>query len=157
MVILADTREQNGWGFEWNNVEVERTTIKYGDYTVKGIEDKIRIERKASTGELSNNLCTNNGWRKFSKEMAELQVVDSVFILCEFPQFHMDVFPEHSTIPKSKWQTLRVGAKFLRKRLYEIVETYGVKVIYCDTPSRAESTAFKILKDCYDKHSGNNS
>lgn len=152
MIILCDTREQTGWGFSWYDVQTKTETIKYGDYTIEGLEDKIRIERKASTGELSNNLCTNNGLRKFKREMAELQSVDSVFILCEFPQFHMDIFPEQSGIPKSRWPKLRVGAKFLKKRMHELIEEFGVNVIYCDTPANAEDTAFLLLKDCYDKH-----
>lgn len=163
MIILRDTREQTPWGFEWFKCEVEVATIKYGDYTIKGLEDKIRIERKASTGEIFNNLCTKTGYARFRREMAELNKIESAFILCEFPQLYMQTFPENSGIPKTRRvkgkvidNTPKVSSKFLRKRSYEIEEDFDIKIIYCDTPQKAEETAFNILLGVYNEYGGTN-
>ena len=160
MIILRDSREQTPWTFDFYDCDTEVTTIKYGDYTIKGMEDLVRIERKASTGEIHNNLCTKIGYRRFTRELAELQKsVESVFILCEFPQSYMNTFPENSGIPKTRKSKGKIinnwpktTAKFLRKRSYEIQEEYGVKIIYCDTPSSAEGVAYKILKEKHDQN-----
>lgn len=160
-IILQDTREQKGWGFEFYDCRVEPHTIKYGDYTIAGAEDRIRIERKASTGELLTNLCTKNGLRKFKKELAALkETVDSFYILCEFPEHYMHTFPVNSGIPKTRRgrdgkvvdNTPKVTAAYLRKCMYMMIEEYGVKVIYCDSPQRAEEVAYEILRKAYEKH-----
>jgi len=149
--IFVDTREQTAWGFEFYDCTTEEITIKYGDYTVQGMEDRIRIERKASTAEIFGNLCTKNGLRKFKREMAELQAtVDSFFILCEFPETYMYTFPVNSGIPKSEWP--KPSAKFLRKRMYELQEEFDVKVIYCEDAIKAEEIAYNILRETYERY-----
>ena len=51
-VILKDTREKNGWSFNTFDkcLAVARWGLKTGDYTARGLEKDLVIERKASTG-----------------------------------------------------------------------------------------------------------
>ena len=52
MKIIQDTREKQGWDFIFaENLEIVRAGLKYGDYTTELLENKFRVERKASTGE----------------------------------------------------------------------------------------------------------
>ena len=50
-VILKDTREKNGWNFKAFDkcLAVARWGLKTGDYTARGLEKDLVIERKAST------------------------------------------------------------------------------------------------------------
>ena len=43
--IIIDSREQTPWDFT-NGPECERGTLSTGDYSIKGLEDFIAIERK---------------------------------------------------------------------------------------------------------------
>ena len=55
--IIRDTREQTPWDFTFEHTVAEELgTIKTGDYAVKGIEDKLCIERKGCIEEFANNL-----------------------------------------------------------------------------------------------------
>ena len=56
--VIKDTREKEGYFFKkydkCSGMVVE--TMKTGDYTIKGLEDVLCIERKASVEEIANNL-----------------------------------------------------------------------------------------------------
>ena len=58
--ILIDTREQTPWTFPDTfrgfSVYTERATLPFGDYSLKGYEDRIFIERKAHWDEIAGNL-----------------------------------------------------------------------------------------------------
>ena len=43
--IIIDSREQKKWPFQ--NVKVETAKLDTGDYSLKGYEDRITIERKS--------------------------------------------------------------------------------------------------------------
>ena len=51
--VLMDDREKKAWDLPY---KVERKRLKTGDYTVKGFEDKIAIEKKSGLVELLNDL-----------------------------------------------------------------------------------------------------
>lgn len=145
-MIIVDTREQKPWDFSFYGHEVLLAKLDYGDYSVVGKTDQIFIERKATTSELSANLCTDVGYRRFNAEMERSREARKVLI-CEFPESYMEIFPEKSGIPKSKQKFIRIGAKFLRKRLHEIVDKYSVEVYFNDTIGEAEELALKILSE----------
>ena len=56
--VIQDTREKEGWYFsEYDKCSgMESGTLKTGDYTLRGFEELVCIERKASTSEISQNL-----------------------------------------------------------------------------------------------------
>ena len=57
-IVLRDTREKSGWDFKsFDKCQaIVDWGLRTGDYTVKGLEKYLVIERKASTGEISMNL-----------------------------------------------------------------------------------------------------
>jgi ERCC4-type nuclease len=145
-MIIVDTREQKPWDFTFYGHEVISAKLEFGDYSVVGKTNEIFIERKASTSELSNNLCTKEGYRRFDAEMERSGSARKILI-CEFPKEYLDIFPDKSGIPKSKLPFLRIGAKFLRKRLYEIVEKYNIELHFANSVSEAETMALSILEE----------
>ena len=56
--VIKDTREQDGWIFApYDRCEgMEVDTLHTGDYTLKGFEDIVCVERKASVSEIATNL-----------------------------------------------------------------------------------------------------
>lgn len=145
-MIIVDTREQRPWDFSFYGYEVKSKKLDYGDYTVAGKSDQIFIERKATTSELSQNLCTDTGYRRFDAEMERSGSARKVLI-CEFPREYLDIFPEKSGIPKSRLKFVRINAGFLRKRLHQIIEKYGVEVYFASSIGEAEELALSILKE----------
>jgi len=75
LTIIQDTREQTPWVFlnlpirGFKEISTEIGTLKTGDYTIKGLEDKFIIERK-SVGDLCGTLTGGHG--RFIKEMERM-------------------------------------------------------------------------------------
>jgi len=81
--VIKDTREQDGWFFSpydrCSGMEV--STMKTGDYTIKGYEDLVCVERKGSVTEIATNLGKKK--KTFQAEMERMKAFDFRFILLE--------------------------------------------------------------------------
>lgn len=149
--LIVDTREQNPFDLEYltalhgEDCGVVRKKLSCGDYSVEGLQQHISIERKASTGELYNNLGSKKARDRFHREMERMDLIDRAFIICEFPSTHLHTFPENSEIPTSKRQYLRMSAKFFRKLVYEVSEKFDVEYIFCNDRAEAEKKTFELL------------
>ena len=112
-IILRDTREKNGWTFQSFDrcKAVKDWGLKTGDYTARGLEKSLVIERKASTGELAMNLGQKR--KPFEAEMERMSNFRWAYIVCEFSIDDIMSFPENSGIPKKRWQYMRMNGKFI--------------------------------------------
>lgn len=147
-IVIRDTREKVGWwdfSFAPDCIEQVVQTVKTGDYTIKGYEDKIAIERKRTTGELAINLGAK--WATFQKEMERIENYEHRYIICEFTIGDVLSFPASSNIPRKSWASLRMNGKFMLKRLQGIEDKYGVKVVFCDDKVGAEQAVLEIFRD----------
>lgn len=151
MEIIRDTREQKGFNF-FAHAEVTDETISNGDYTVRGLEDIIIVERKASCGELYNNLSKSKMKDRFHRELAELEKIKYAYIVCEFPESYLYTFPKNSGIPPSTWKYIKITAKYLRKLVHEINDNYDIDLIFCADRDTAESTTFHLLSTAWEKY-----
>lgn len=105
--VLRDTREKvegKGYTFEPNQyiVGTEIDTLYPGDYSIKGFEQTVVIERKNSTGEFFSNLSQD----RFRNEMRAIFPIRFKLFLLEFDFKDILQFPEFSGIPpktKSKF------------------------------------------------------
>ena len=78
-VILYDDREKHPWlflqavNYDW---QMERTHLKTSDYTLKGFEKKLAIEKKSGLTELFTNLTAKNRptFREFLRRLSEFQI-----------------------------------------------------------------------------------
>ena len=78
-VILYDDREKHPWtflqatGYDWT---MERTRLKTGDYTFKGFEKKVSIEKKSGLSELFADLTAKNRpvFKEFLRRLSEFQI-----------------------------------------------------------------------------------
>ncbi len=126
-IVYKDTREQEGWEFtpSTNCEGMEIHTLRTGDYTIKGFEDVLTIERKASTGEFAKNIVDG----RFERELIRMEKYKWPFMVLEFELNDIVNFPANSGIPKSKWDKLRIGNWFMLKRLTEYQIKYKTKIL----------------------------
>jgi len=142
-MILIDTREKHPWDFSFYSVETKRVALPFGDYTVEGFEDKVVIERKASTGELAINL--GKEISRFAAEFDRMRHVENKYVLCEFSSDDIAHFPLNSGIPKAKWKSIRMNSKFIFSRIESLSIDYGLCFIFAGDRRWAEEKAYQIL------------
>jgi hypothetical protein len=145
ITILQDTREKMPWTFQGYK-ECAAQKIEYiseGDYTLEGYPGLIAIERKRNVSELANNL--GRKYSQFKKEMERLQKYRFRYVLCEFSQEDMLVYPAGVKLPLRILNKIRMGGKFLQHRVNELVDTYGIEFIFCEDRFDARNTAMGLL------------
>jgi hypothetical protein len=145
MIILIDNREQNPWDFTQYGFQQEFSTVKTGDYTIKGMEHIISVERKASTMELAMNF--GKKWKTFSKELIRMDKIKNRYIICEFPMSYIYTFPNNSGIPKREWNSLKIKSNFLAKRIEEIVSEFNISILFSASKIDAERKFIDIIND----------
>jgi ERCC4-type nuclease len=115
-----------------------------GDYSLLGFEDKICIERKASTAELATNLGQDK--HRFMAEIERMKPFPHKFIILEFSMEDLMVFPEESGIPEEKWGSIKVTNKYMMKMLMEFGLYDDIHVLFCGSRKNAKLTTTSILK-----------
>lgn len=145
--IIQDTREQNPWAFPCETVV---RGLKCGDYSVDGFEDKIIIERKASTAELFRNIIEDRFWREIDN-ISELY--PEKYLICEFPESYIHTYPVSSGIPRKLWRRLKIKPKFALSRITKrIIQKAEIPIIYCSCRAEAENKAYTLLKNFHAKN-----
>lgn len=76
--IVCDTREQRP--FEFPDVETVRKTLKSGDYSIEGYENKIAVERKSITDLFGT---VGKGRQRFIRELERLSKLDYAALVVE--------------------------------------------------------------------------
>ncbi len=144
--VIKDTREKEGYFFKpydkCDGMVVE--TMKTGDYTLKGLEDVLCIERKASTAEISMNLGRKK--KPFQAEMERMKDFDHSFIVCEFSMDDLINFPKNSGIPSGKQKFVKITGKYMLKTLIEFQLWYDTKILFCDNKHNAFLVTNSIFK-----------
>lgn len=108
---------------------MESATLKTGDYTLVGLEQRFIIERKASTGEFAGNITQ----ARFERELDRLDLFEFPFIVLEFDIYQVKHFPEGSGIPRYLWKELRITGAFMLKKLSEYQLRHKSKIILAGT------------------------
>lgn len=128
--IIVDTREQNPWNWDIEDKYYEfKTTkagLKTGDYSLRGLEDMVVIERKASTAEIAQNITEE----RFEKEFQRLAQYKYKYVLCEFDMRDVMNYPIGSGIPQRLWGSIKISGKYILKKITELELEYGVPFIF---------------------------
>jgi len=168
--IVIDTREQLSWDFssheECRGSLVE--TLQEGDYTTKEILDLerdtgakiLRIERKASSQEISLNLGKHKA--RFLREMERLSYYEHKFLILEFSLETLLMFPQGSGIPRKFWyrrnksgkrvKNVKMSGNYMLKILRGIESEYGVHLIFAGDKHTAAFKAEKIIKEVHEQY-----
>ena len=101
MVIIRDTREQQGYAFGFLPPDqVKVATLSTGDYSLEGLEDQVTIERKS----LADAFGTIGGQRKrFQRELERMTSFKyaAVVIEADWPTIYQSPPPYSELSPKS--------------------------------------------------------
>lgn len=142
ITIIRDTREKKYvWDFQASDV-VDKTIsqcLKTGDYSILGLEDKVTLERKASTGEIYGNLFE----KRFSDELNRLYLFKYKAIILEFSIKDVLAFPILSGIPGRFHNGLKANGNFIMSRLMNI-QLKGIPIIFAG--DNGKDVALSYLK-----------
>lgn len=150
--ILQDTKEKMPWHFEIFDCVKEQKPLglKTADYTLLGHEDKICIERKRNTGEIAINL--GQKARQFAAELVRMKEFKYKYLICEFSEYHLLEFPNHSGIPKYLHKSIKVSGNFLYSRLVDWTTKYDVELFFANNRDEAQELAIELFKDYIHKY-----
>jgi len=142
--IIIDTREQQPWLFEHQVKACEK--LDTGDYSIRGLENQLCIERKKSVSEIANNITE----KRFKDVVARMTQYKYSFLLLEFDFDNVLSYPVGSNVPKKMWDKLKITPNFLIKHLVELQVFFNIKVLFCGSASNAERMALSIMKKVYE-------
>jgi hypothetical protein len=148
--VIRDTREQQGWIFEPNEycAGTVLKALKTGDYTLKGLEKILCIERKKSVAEFAKNM----GEARFTRELERMEKFTLPFIVFEFDMSDVMRWPLGSGIPLAQQQKMRISRHFILKRLMDFQVQYKTKFIFAGHHAKdVVSSLFKRSMEKYGK------
>jgi ERCC4-type nuclease len=132
MTILIDSREQNPLcGFSY---PVERDCLKTGDYSIRGMENMIALERK-SLDDLAQTLKAGNRER-FLRELERSQ---------SLKYFALIVEGSLSDIADHKYKSL-ITPKSVLQSVFALSVRFKLPVFFCDSRRYAARTVESLLQ-----------
>lgn len=146
-VILYDDREKFPWLFLANKYTMEKTRLKVGDYTVKGFENLIAIEKKSGIDELFSNLVCGQR-RRFERFLKRLSEYPVKAIVVEQPFIHAIVCKTAYVLRRKSRTQMSVDTIYYWTA--EIMEKYNIPIIYVDK-NAVEPLVFDLIKRAIDK------
>lgn len=145
-LVIKDTREQEGYFFKeyYPCAGMIQEKLDTGDYSIKGFEDKICIERKGCVEELAVNL----GQKKyaFMDEIDRMAKFPHKFIVLEFSLEDLAKFPNETRIPIKNKASVKITGKYMLKCLLEFQLYNNVQVLFCGDKYHAFLAVSSILK-----------
>lgn len=148
--VLRDNKEKVGyWTFSFaESVEaIEVGHIKTGDYSIKGLTDKVCLERKKTTGEIAINL--GQKWKAFEAECERMSTIKWRYVICEFTIENLLEFPLNSGVPQHLWKYTRMRGKFMFSRINLLAEKYGIEFLFVENKENAEKKAIELLEHAF--------
>lgn len=143
--IIVDTKEQKPWDLAKYGFNIVNDSLKFGDYCVYDNPNLVCIERKASTGEIANNLGKLRS--RFESEFEKMQVVKHKYLILEFPIDRFYEFPNNSGIPRSAFGKVRMNGNYMLAMINGYSKVYGLNIIYSKDRQDAEQKAARILHE----------
>ena len=150
--VIKDTREQDGYNFSkfalCKGMMIKK--LDTGDYTIKGFEDKICVERKACVAEVAQNL----GQKKYAffNEIERMKEYDHRYIVMEFTLEELLEFPKGAHISQANKKQIRITGKYILRMLMEFQLYDNVHVIFAGNKKNAFlfiSSLFKRINEKY--------
>lgn len=89
ITAIVDTREQTPWSLD--PLKTERGTLATGDYSIKGLESEIALERKSLSDLLG---CIGNSRARFEAELERLAAysVRAVIVECSWSELEAGAY-----------------------------------------------------------------
>lgn len=126
--VTMDDREKNPWVLPY---EVEVKRLKVGDYSVKGFEDIIAIEKKSGLGELFNDLAMSyrETFKRFLKKMSK-HPVSVIVVQEELTEYNIN--RALKVISKKSGGRCKLVPATIHHWVSRITMEYGVPILFMD-------------------------
>lgn len=138
MIILIDTREQLSLDFTSYDCKVETTSLQSGDYSIKGFDLKVGIERK-SENDLLGSL--TQGRKRFEAELTRLRGYELKAVICE-----------------TNWHRLANGLYQSKMNKYSCMQSiiglsvrYGIQFVMAENRKGAAYFIFHTLRHYFEQ------
>lgn len=142
--IIIDTREQIPWEFGFHNTAKRK--LDTGDYSIEGLESIIAIERKKSVSEIATNITE----KRFKDVLDRMKQYKYSFFIMEFDLNDVYRYPIGSSVPKHKWNQIKISPAFIIKNLLEIQLIHNIHIIYSGDSDNASKIALTLMKKVYE-------
>ena len=143
--IIRDTREQKGKGWIFkasaNCHGMESVKLDVGDYTVKGLEDVLAIERKTK-GDLWNTLGAAKNYQRFLKEWKRGENHKLKFLVIECSLADIDKGYRYSKVPIAN-----IHAKLLSLQI-----NHNVHVVFAGPLDSARKYTRRLMEKVFKYH-----
>lgn len=145
-IVLRDTKEKEGKGWQFSSSQycggTMKQSLKTGDYTILGYEDKLCIERKGCISEFAGNLMEE----RFYKELDRMELFKYSYLILEFSLKDLLDYPYVEGIPYSIRKRIKVRGYFLLKKLCEIQMKYKTHIIFAGDKTSSKEFVMSIFK-----------
>ena len=131
--IVADSREQAPFAFSRYPVEVSVDALEAGDYSVRGFERRVAVERK-ELGDLVG--CLGADRQRFERELARLRGYDCAAVVVEAPVVAL----------RTGRYLGRLDAGAAWQSVLAFSMRYRIPFIWCQDRADAEATTFDLLR-----------
>lgn len=134
-IVVCDTREQTPFSFDSFGVRVFKTTgtLKSGDYSILGFENRISVERKSKADLFSS---VSQGRERLEKEFQRLAKMERAILVCEASQASiLDGFANSQLNP---YTVLRTAISWSGR--------YRVPFFFCENRTEAEWLTLEYLR-----------
>lgn len=144
--IIRDDREKKPWDEKYlgSNFTCSVTRLNVGDYTIKGMEDIVRFEKKENWEELAINVGGTTNRNNFIKELRALS---------EFPIRALIINDSIKNLDKPYFRFAKVTTPaIVRLWLLNITLEYGIPVYQVGRGIQARMLVREIFTKAHDLH-----
>ena len=135
LIVAIDTREQRPWTFPAS----QRVTLATGDYSARGLEHRIAIERKSKQDAYGS---IGRGRERFEREWVRLGELDYAAVVIESTLADFLQPPSRSLLhPRAAVGTLASWSV-----------RYGVHVVFANDRRYAAAWTLKVLSKFWEQH-----
>lgn len=155
--IVRDTREkeEKGWWFTPSErcAGTQEEKLDVGDYSIKGLEKFVTLERKGSVAEFCGNLtqprfvAPYDSKKELNKqsELVRLEAIAYPFIILEFEVDDLLRYPYIDGIPGRVRRYIRFKGPAAFKKVIELQMQYKTSIIFAGK-TRGKDVASSIFK-----------
>lgn len=148
-MVQVDTREKTPFTFDWavshkQIAGITSTKMDAGDYGLLSFPRLVTIERKASVGELYNNLVGKVKYERFIREMERMQEYKYRYIIVEQ---NWDALWDKRNFKFAK-RNMNYAGHIVMSHLLKIEADYGVHIHFAG--DKAEQLTLKLLLKHYE-------
>jgi DNA excision repair protein ERCC-4 len=142
LVIVKDTREQNGYDFASLKPppRLEVATLPTGDYSVKGLEGLVTVERKSLADAFGS---FGRGRPRFERELARL---------ADFAYAAVVIEADWHTILRNPPAFSRLNPKTVLASVVAWTQRFRVHFWACPNRAFAERLTFRLLERFWKDH-----